>query len=88
MFSAAATAVYEWDAAACKFIVLDEERAEAVEDAMTGASDYLVEHFCPELQKYIQEYRGRCGPWLKWLRSECDVETNRLLVDSLIALDS
>jgi hypothetical protein len=88
MFSATATAIYSWDAAACKFVVLDKERAEAVEDVMTGSSDYLVEHFCPELQKYIQEYRGQCAPWLKGLRSECDVEANRLLVDSLIAMDS
>ena len=85
MFSAVATATYVWDAKAHKFISLDAERAEAVEEAMSGGGDYLVEHFLAELLGYADGFPGQCGPWLRFLRSECSVEANRLLVDSLIA---
>jgi hypothetical protein len=88
MFNAKATAAYRWDAAEEKFIVLDKERADAVDGVMMGASDYLVQHFPSELQAYTARHTGKCAPWLRWLRSKCDVEANRLFVEGLIARDS
>ena len=81
LFTAKVEADYRWDA----FIPLDAERADAAEHMMEGASDYLVEHYLPELLEYAEAYDGRATGWLGWLRDVCEKSDNKAVVESVIA---